>query len=75
MKTSIFRQLLLLLFLVIPSLLAASQVNARGGLATTNVDFDDDDGFGIGGGLRVIDVTDSADPREVWPCTNEDPCA
>ena len=28
----------------------------------------------IGGGLRVIDVTNPADPQEVWPCSNDDPC-
>ncbi len=32
---------------------------------------DDND---IGGGLRVIDVTNPTDPQEVWPCSNEDPC-
>ncbi len=32
---------------------------------------DDND---IGGGLRVIDVTNPSDPQEVWPCSNDNPC-
>ena len=29
----------------------------------------------VGGGLRVLDVTEPTNPQEVYPCSNADPCA